>query len=385
MFFSISKQKLGNFPVNIHCHKFWINLDPGWTVEHRHDFTVIFKGYADDFNLKSNIDKILEQSQPNFLGNFCVLKISQSAVEMFTDLYRSFPVFFDRHEQLTNLWCTAQSYTCWTDSIVKLTSEFELEENKFDVIGPMQLDATMNLDHAINQIIEILDLKVQKLINNHDQPIKVFLSGGIDTTLIYSFLKKHKADIELVRGQFFEYDRFWLQNHGDIKKFWGYQQFHHFITPTILASGAPGDEFMLRSPVSIDLWIKHHGINMMDLLHMDHWKDCLHYDYFLLDKHKKIFQTQALPDHNVVWSICNILVNDWQHWHLGNTLTWTPLRDLAITKILLSLPIEQSLPQIMNSDISKQIIERNVPGLCKIISDSKNSKNYLSNLVGLIA
>ena len=385
MFFSISKQKLGNFPVNIHCHKFWINLDPGWTVEHRDNFTVIFKGYADDFNLKSNIDKILEQSQPNFLGNFCLLKISSSAVEMFTDLYRSFPVFFDRHQQLTNLWCTAQSYTCWTDSIVKLTSEFELEENKFDVIGPMQLDGTMNLDHAINQIIEILDLKVQKLINNHNQPIKVFLSGGIDTTLIYSFLKKHKADIELVRGQFFEYDRFWLQNHGDIKKFWGYQQFHHFITPTILASGAPGDEFMLRSPVSIDLWIKHHGINMMDLLHMDHWKDCLHYDYFLLDKHKKIFETQAPPDHNVVWSICNILVNDWQHWHLGNTLTWTPLRDLAITKILLSLPIEQSLPQIMNSDISKQIIERNVPGLCKIISDSKNSKNYLSNLVGLIA
>ena len=79
--------------------------------------------------------------------------------------------------------------------------------------------------------------------------------------------------------------------------------------------------------------------------------------------------------------LCNIVVNDWQHYHLGNTLTWTPLRDLEIFKILLRVPPNELLNQIMSSAISIQLIEQNKPGLSKLISDQKNNHTPMKNLV----
>ena len=85
----------------------------------------------------------------------------------------------------------------------------------------------------------------------------------------------------------------------------------------------------------------------------------------------------------MMWNLCNILVNDWQHWHLGNTLTWTPLRDIEIIKLFLRLPVDDALGQILNSDISCRLIEQNEAGLTRVISDQKNSGNSMKNLVNL--
>jgi hypothetical protein len=74
------------------------------------------------------------------------------------------------------------------------------------------------------------------------------------------------------------------------------------------------------------------------------------------------------------------VVNDWQHWHLGNTLTWTPFRDLELFKLFLALPYEQAVAQIMNSAVSCELIERNVPGLTQVLSDQKNTGNAMKNL-----
>ena len=80
------------------------------------------------------------------------------------------------------------------------------------------------------------------------------------------------------------------------------------------------------------------------------------------------------------WSLCNNAVNDWQHWHIGNTLTWTPLRDLDIYKMFLRLEPKDAVGQVMDSFISMGLIERNCPGLSNTISDQKNTGNYLKNL-----
>jgi hypothetical protein len=203
--------------------------------------------------------------------------------------------------------------------------------------------------------------------------------------LVYSYLQRFTDQYELIKAQHFDYDEFWLKNSDTIGKFWGYKQLHHWHEPCVLTSGAPGDEFMLRSPVTVDLFLKSQGYNMIELLKQDMWKNCLHYTYFNLPKHTKLFQTQTPPQewsrYDMLWNLSNILINDWQHWHIGNTLTWTPLRDLRIIKILLRLPVQAALGQIMNSDISRAVIERNYPGLSKCISDQKNSGNAMANLV----
>jgi hypothetical protein len=178
-------------------------------------------------------------------------------------------------------------------------------------------------------------------------------------------------------------------NSGTIKQqFWGYSQIHHWTEPCVLTSGAPGDEFMLRSPTTADLWLKFHGIRVVDLLTLPEWQGCLHQAYFKLPKNYRIFKEQQVDTgwdrEMLAWNICNIVANDWQHWHLGNTLTWTPLRDIEIFKLFLRLPINSQLSQVMNSTISRQLIKRNGPGLANLISDQKNIGNQMSNLADFL-
>jgi hypothetical protein len=67
--------------------------------------------------------------------------------------------------------------------------------------------------------------------------------------------------------------------------------------------------------------------------------------------------------------------NDFQHWHLGNTLTWTPLRDPEIFKTVLSLDQESTLQQVMDGAITKALIKRNDPQLINALGKQKNRLN----------
>ena len=143
---------------------------------------------------------------------------------------------------------------------------------------------------------------------------------------------------------------------------------------------------MLRSPTTCDLFLKYHNIDILQATKEN--PECLHYNYFLLKKHTDIFNSQtidtSLTKEQVYRQLCDVIINDWQHWHLSNTLTWTPLRDLRIFKLFLRLNPDSALTQILNSDISKRLIEKNYPGLTNVISDQKNSGNAMSNLINFL-
>jgi hypothetical protein len=61
------------------------------------------------------------------------------------------------------------------------------------------------------------------------------------------------------------------------------------------------------------------------------------------------------------------------------------LRDLELFKLFLALPYEMALGQIMDSAVSRMLIERNVPGLTKVLNVQKNAGNGLRNLRNLLA
>jgi hypothetical protein len=254
------------------------------------------------------------------------------------------------------------------------------------VIGKVLTDK-LSLDDAVNKICDILSTKTQKFLSHNVLPIRVHLSGGVDSLLVYSLLKNSSSNYEIIKSSHFDYDKFWLLNDTQIKtNFWGYSQIHHWNDPCVLTSGAPGDEFMLRSPVTIDRLLKYRGSSMLKILEEN--KNILHNDYFRKQKHMEIFENQeidrTLSIEKFYWDLCDTVLNDWQHWHIGNTLTSTPLRDLEIFKIMLRLDDDAALDQILNSKVSIQLIEKNSPGLSRFISDQKNSTNPMKNLVGFL-
>ena len=378
MFFHIDHTFDSDFPDHWTLGMFCVSTDPGWKRALIFGMDILYKGYADSAPLDSLLEQIIIQSAPRLTGNFCVIAVCDGSLQIQTDRYRSFPIYIGQHT-INNL--VPQDRTAWTDSLITVHRDLEVTETKFDVIG--KIDTTeIDFHAALDLVHDRLLNRTQQFLNQNSLPIRVFLSGGVDTMLVYSYLKAAGADFETVDYEHLEHDHFWRANSDKITQHWGYQQTHHWKNPCVLASGAPGDEFMLRSPTTANTYLLYHNTSIPEILNKSA-REYLHQEYFALPKHLKLFSQQSQSNGSLEklhHELCNIIVNDWQHWHLGNTLHWTPLRDLEIFKIIMRLPLEHAIDQIMNSTFSQALIERNVPGATDFISDQKNFGPALKNL-----
>jgi hypothetical protein len=146
-----------------------------------------------------------------------------------------------------------------------------------------------------------------------------------------------------------------------------------------MASGTPGDEFMLRNPSSGDFYLRHFDTSLNNSIQPEHQQ----HDYIKLEKNQQQLNNHArllLTREKLHRVLCNTMANDWQHWHLGSTLHWTPLRDLDILKIIMRLPLVHAIGQITDNQFSRALIERNFPGGSRFISHQKNTGPVMKNL-----
>jgi hypothetical protein len=375
MFFHIDKNFNPDFPCHWQLGEFYVSTDTGWSITNRFGVKILYKGYADTAPLDMLLEDIICQQTPKLLGNFCVIAQVDGALQIQTDRYRSFPIYIGDHK-INNLVRTDR--VAWTDSLITMDRDFDIIENKFDAIGDIDI-SKISLDHALDQVHEILTNKTRKFLSHNQLPLKVFLSGGVDTMLVYSYLVAAGAAFELLDYNHLEHDYFWRNNSHHLTENWGYQQTHHWKIPCVLASGTPGDEFMLRNPVSADFYLRHSDTTLSQLIHPCH----MQHDYVKLEKNQQKLNNQPLllsSRRDLHRYLCNIMVNDWQHWHLGNTLHWTPLRDLDIFKIIIRLPLKDAVEQIVDNRFSRLLIERNLPGGSRLLSKQKNTGPVLQNL-----
>lgn len=378
MFFCISNQHHDNFSLHWTVGNIHIDTDDGWKAQQHDSKLFVYKGYLDQGRLDQQYTTV-DSSQ---LGNFCVIVIDQleKTIKLTADRYRSFPIYVKNQQAITNL--APLEKTIWTDSVVNADFDLNITEHKVDVID--YVDSTeLNYKTVLEQVDNILFERTKNFVDDNDLPLKMFLSGGVDTLLVYSYLVRVGAEFELVDYNHVDHDYFWRANSDVIKQYWGYNQIHHWRHPCVLASGTPGDEFMLRSPTTANLFLLRHGTSIPQLL--EQYPNCLHHAYYSQSKMLELFVQQSTSQDTDDYTLCNIVANDWQHWHLGNTLTWTPLRDLEIFKLLLRLPLPHAINQIMNSEFSKFLIERNAPGTTRFLSDQKNTGPALKNLNNLFA
>jgi len=202
--------------------------------------------------------------------------------------------------------------------------------------------------------------------------------------LVFSFIKRITSDYKHIFENRIEWDYFWCQNHKHITQhFWGYTQIHHWNEPCVLSSGAPGDEFMFRNPNMTYVWGKYHNIDIERYFDRDyHYSQKSYFFKKPFADYDKNIHNMSLKDFN--YYLCNQVINDCQHWHLGNTLTFTPLRDLDIFKMFLRLPAENLGTQIGGGEISLKLIEMNDPELLNYLSSTKNVASSFHNLIHLM-
>ena len=386
MFFHIGRQQQPNFPHNHQCKNFVVSLDEGWhEARDAQGNPLWYKGYLDQGNLADHVVGISMTTIPEHYGNFCIIQVVDRGVILHTDRLRSFPLWHST-EGLTNLQETNR--TAWTNSFVMLGNDMTLTDLSFDLIGSVP-NTTLTFAQVVDQVDALLIAKTEQFLSNLKSPLRVFLSGGIDTATVFTYIKRFTDRYELVLNSHTDYDYFYLKNHSTLSKFWGYRQIHHWREDCVLASGAPGDEFTARSPTTANLLLLHHGMSIPKLLSDIAYGACLHRSYYdkpdymaMWEEQEKNYQPESLEQ--VIRNCCIHNINDWQHWHMGRTLTWTPLRDLEMFKLFARLEPRALAAQVMHSTVQKELISRHCPEVLGYLSTQKNSKNYLENLVNLL-
>jgi hypothetical protein len=137
------------------------------------------------------------------------------------------------------------------------------------------------------------------------------------------------------------------------------------------------------------LLLLHYNLSIPELLQKTEFDGCLHYSYYNQEKYLHAWHQQKqnyvpAPLSDTIRACCEYNINDWQHWHLGNTLTWTPFRDIELFKLIARLEPTALIGQVMNSTVQLELIRRNNPAILQYLSLQKNSKNCMERLVGLL-
>jgi hypothetical protein len=345
MFFNISKEQNNEFPVHIEYAGLSIDLDNGWTVNDG----CIYKGLP---------------------GNECTIICRDNAIIIDTHERRTFPIFYNK-DAISNI--IRYDIEFYKDE------ELHILENNVTLIKSREPRRFTHLLLADSELVDYLYDYLDKKIKNFNSalPIKFFPTGGVDTAVIISFMMKHKKPYELLTAEYKDMDYFTCHTRPRLGKFWAYQNIHHWRDPSILLSGTNGDEMMLRNPHDAYLIGKIHGENILETLKEAPNK--YHSHYYLRKKHKHEYDEVDESNLNLDQARQQIIDRnyfDYQHWHLGNTLTWTPLNDLKIINIMLNFSYAGIRNQLLDASISKQLIERNNPRLLKLVSASKNNLNY---------
>ena len=155
---------------------------------------------------------------------------------------------------------------------------------------------------------------------------------------------------------------------GNNHCFWGYRQMLDEGQPHIQATGYFGDAHILRDPVYVSLYLKKWDINlpeqfdkagqsyMRNTFDRQHRANLAKLDY------------PADPDATLI----DMLVNDFQVWHIDECLTWTPFVDIEFMRLCLSMDPDTVIDQCINAGLSKSLIKRLSPARLEEVQQNHN-------------
>lgn len=379
MFFELAHDHNHDFPTNIDLPNGLVfNCDSGWRKFESQGRTLVYKGYHTEGCPDEELfARILQDHTPRYRGNFCLVIGDAQHVTITHSHPRSFPLVH-QGDTVSNLRPDLASIG--SNEYLTITGGFEVTRRFCEPFTVEHREYT--LEQGLDAVHELLSESFERFLSRNSRPLKVFLSGGMDTTTVYTYLKHFTTDYELVDYEYQKHTHFYRMNyHSKVKRFWSYTHFHTWgDSPAALVTGAHGDEIFLRSQDFVNLLLMHHGEDIHHLL--DKNPDCYHYKY--LQRHTEHINKQR--ESKLIQSVINSLphlkkyminraTNDHQHWHMDETLFFTPLFDIRVLQVMMGLPKEVLVQQALHGEFNRMLIERIDPDNLKLISREKNYIN----------
>lgn len=376
MFFQIKGSIDLTFPTHIRLtDHLWLNADDGWSIFVVGEDKVIFKGYLDNQCMSDDVACDLIHNRPTLTGNFIALLVLGATVTIFHDRCRSFGLFIDDDNCIIHNMPLHVSRRVPPEMLISVADDFNIlyAENR---VSNEFSEMCLNKDDAIDLIDNILVSRFTQFMQHNTLPVNIFVSGGIDTVLCWAYLKKVGSPYWLLTSATIFNSKF-IQNHGvELDKFWAYSQICSTEEPSVLVSGAMGDEVMMRGPMTSNWLAAFNDKSLNNMLTLSHYHFYHHTSHINLAKYKEEYR-KFDTYYELKNQIINATLNDHQHWHLDNTITFTPFKDISILQILLQLPFSDLLGQLLDAEISKELVRRNSPELLECIDKYKNQRKYL--------
>lgn len=362
MFFTLSETPKENFPHHYNLpNGLVLNTDDGWERFIVDGYAVVAKGYSNKYRLETVAEFVGIGREPHLKGNFCAFVCDHENVRITHDTNRSFHLWVSDSE-ITNLFATGEQI--WTDCLISVDSNMNVHREYFE---PYNLPTENVSDESIVEgIHNTLCETFENFLSHNTLPIKIFLSGGVDTTLAWAYLDHFTKNYEIVDYEYMKYTYFYKMNRMLVKKFWCYKQIHSWDTKTLLVSGACGDEYLMRGPFILSCMLRRQGLTLQDILEPKDY----HYKYMS----EKVFDTDDVWEHNS--KILDMNINDHQHWHIDNTISFTPFKDIKLFEPLLGVSKELLVQQAKDARINKMLIEKLDPKKLSVVSDQKNFNNF---------
>jgi len=364
MFFSLSTTQLDNFPYHyILPNGLVLNTDDGWELYTTDSHTVIIKGYVNKCSISEIIDDIVLHDIPVYKGNFCAFIADNEHVKIMHDTNRAFELWAG-DEFVTNLFEHGQK--CFADRIFTVNSKLYRKSVRFE---PYHKNTQQYTDaELIDSLHATICETYEQFLTHNTKPLKMFLSGGIDTTTAWAYLDHFTKNYELVDYEYIKFTPFYRKNSTVIRKFWGYKQIHLWEDDCVLVTGGNGDENLLRGPFTLAMALKQHNLSFTDILQPTDY----HYSYLMkkpLDVDDEYKEIADVPDF-----ILNLNINDHQHWHLDRTLTFTPFKDISLLSTVLCSSKNLLVAQARDAAINKALVRKLDASKLRVLS---NQKNYL--------
>lgn len=350
MFFYIGNHTQ-NLLTKVHDKLF---LDDGWSTKDN----LWYKGYSTDCVLHDNINNIVNGYMPN--GIWCIIQYTGTGYMIYHPHMRGFPIYKNEND-ITNLQLDGFS-------LERCTLEYNNLYNEYTDV--------------INNITSILIENCQKFYNNYKQPFEVWCTGGVDSLTLIGILeyaklpyniyiakpKEFKGNIRDFEGSISEYISPLLSKMQNDR--WGYEILSNFQNPKILTTGFYGDEFVCRGPYQLNYLANCNNSTILDLVKPSDYM----YRYLKRTNAKENFKKITIDESLAKSKIKKSLGNDYQIWHLDNTITFCPYFDERIIDNVLSLPVDVILGKSLDATIQKDVLKNCFSDIIQLLDTHKNTE-----------
>ena len=331
-------------------------LDDGWEHTQKTDCKIWFKGYSTECRIENSTYSIINGYKPK--GIWCVISLVNGEYKVYHADFCTFP--FNGH---TNLY----------------------SDNKF-------LNATANLIEDINSmevvVNHIISILIETCVGYHTyntDTLNIWCTGGLDSVLLLAVCERANIPYNLYVDKSHssisaEYNST-LTKHI-IAEFANYAFMSRFTDKTVLGTGYGGDSTFCRHPEQIKILTNSLGLSVRDVVKPNHYIYPFLKRLSFDDTVNKMltYETEEEIKKRILYGITQWFTV----WHLDNTITFNPLMDIDLAKIVLTLPIQELIDASLDGLIQKEAIKKCKPELMCLLDTQKNTalsgKNLSNNL-----